>query len=196
MTVFYEIFKFLEENVSDVILPVEYHRSEQFEKDLKFYKGNDWEKCYKPREAVCNYLNHLNKLKESNSLMLIPYVYHLYLGLLSGGQILVKKRQLTQKITRSENNENDDENGNALLSFPDKSLHQLKNNLKARIDEYCKDFDTETRREMIVESQKVFELNNTIINSVEGVGVQNLKLLGYFILAVLSIYVFLKMWAV
>lgn len=123
-------------------------------------------------------------------------MYHLYLGLLSGGQILAKKRQLTQKFSRSENNEDDvDTPGNALLSFPDHSLHQLKNNLKAIIDEYAKDFDLELRRAMIEESQKVFELNNMIINSVEGVAMQNLKLLGYIVIIVLSIYIFFKMIA-
>jgi heme oxygenase len=197
LLVFYEIFRFLEENVSEVILPTHYHRTEQFEKDLQYYLGDDWKKCYKPRESVCKYLAHLNHIKETNSLLLIPYVYHLYLGLLSGGQILVKKRQFAQKFTRNEYNGDDAETpGNALLSFPNHSLHQLKNNLKAIIDDYAKDFDKELRRAMIVESQKVFELNNTLINSVEGIAAQNLKLLGYIIIAVLSIYIFLKMWAV
>lgn len=189
--VFYEIFKFLEENVSDVILPVKYHRTEQFEKDLLYYKGSGWEKCYKPRESVCKYLAHLNYIKDINSLLLIPYVYHLYLGLLSGGQILAKKRQLTKKFTRSDDTL--ETPGNDLLSFPDESIYQLKNDLKALIDDYAKDFDDELRRAMIVESQKVFELNNTLINSVEGVAMQNLKLLGYLMLIMLSIYVFLKM---
>lgn len=196
LLVFYEIFRFLEENVSEVILPVHYHRTEQFEKDLRFYKGEDWKKFYKPREAVCKYLAHLNRLKETNSLLLIPYVYHLYLGLLSGGQILAKKRALTQKITRSENNEDDEQTGNALLSFPDHSMHQLKTNLKAIIDDYAKDFDTVLRLSLIEESQKVFELNNLIIQSVEGVFVQNLKILGYVIITVLSVYIFMKMWAI
>lgn len=180
-----------------MILPTHYHRTEQFEKDLNFYKGDNWKKFYKPREAVCKYLAHLNHIKETNALLLIPYVYHLYLGLLSGGQILSKKRKIMQKFTSSENNEDDAESqGNALLSFPNHSLHQLKNNLKAIIDDYSKDFDIELRRALIEESQKVFELNNMIINSVEGVAMQNLKLLGYVLIVVLSIYIFFKMWAI
>lgn len=184
--------------MSSAVLPEEYHRMENFERDLCFYKGDSWKENYKPREAVCKYLSHLNRIKETNSLLLIPYVYHLYLGLLSGGQILVKKRQLKSKFTGSDNNE-DEVNitpGNALLSFPDRSLFELKNNLKATIDEYAKNFDDDLRREMIVESQKVFELNNMLINSVEGVAAQNFKLLGYFFLVIFSIYVFMKMWAV
>jgi len=96
--VFYEIFKFLEENVSQQILPLEYHRAEAFEKDIQFYKGNEWQKTYKIRPAVQTYLNHLYEINERNSLLLIAYVYHLYMGLLSGGQILTKKRKLAKKI--------------------------------------------------------------------------------------------------
>lgn len=194
---FYEIFKFLEDNVPVSILPPEYHRTENFERDLNYYKGADWKRCYKIREEVAKYLSHLNRIKETNSLLLIPYVYHLYMGLLSGGQILAKKRQLKKKFTGgSGDNDSTEDDGNALLSFPNQSMHHLKNNLKAIIDEYTKDFDANLRREMIEESQKVFELNNEIIGSVEGVGAQNLKLLGYVLLTLFSIYVFIKMWAV
>lgn len=86
--------------------------------------------------------------------------------------------------------------GNALLSFPDRSFFDLKNNLKATIDEYAKNFDEDLRHEMIKESRRVFQLNNMIINSVEGVAAQNFKVLGYLLLAIVSIYVFIKMWAV
>lgn len=199
LLVFYEIFKFLEENVPSSVLPPEYHRTTQFEEDLKYYNGNDWEKMYKPRESVAKYLKHLNNIKETNSLLLIPYVYHLYMGLLSGGQILAKKRQLTSKF--SWNNEQIDESeefvapGTALTSF-NTSITQLKNQMRSTIDEYCKDFDANTKDALVYEGQKVFELNNEIIRSVEGVTKQNLKLLGYVLLIILTFYVFLKMWTV
>ncbi|KAG5672009.1 hypothetical protein PVAND_002172 [Polypedilum vanderplanki] len=197
--VFYEIFKFLEENVPATILPIEYHRTQQFEDDLKFYLGDDWQKTYKPRQAVANYLKHLHHIKETNSLLLIAYVYHLYLGLLSGGQILAKKRNLTKKfrINKTDNGNDQEEEvpkGAALTSYPNRSIIEMKNNLKAIIDDYAKDFDEKLRRELIVESRKVFELNNEIIQSVEGVTIQNLKMLGYLTLIILSFYVFMKMW--
>lgn len=200
LLVFYEIFKFLEENVPASILPPEYYRAQQFEDDLKFYKGSDWEKTYKPRESVLKYLKHLNHVKETNSLLLIAYVYHLYMGLLSGGQILAKKRQITSKFkwNKEQRDESQEyiEPGTALTSFPNQSIVQLKNNMKAVIDNYCKDFDEETKNQLCIESQKVFELNNELIQSVEGVTKQNLKLLGYLTVFILSVYVFLKMWIV
>jgi heme oxygenase len=200
LIVFYEIFKFLEENVPEIILPRDYYRTECFEQDLQFYLGEDWKRSYQIRESVANYLKHLYDIKDKNPLLLIAYVYHLYMGLLSGGQILAKKRQLTKKFSRNSEQRDDPsddiEPGTALTSYPNKSITEMKNNLKKIIDEYAKDFDEKTRRELIVESRKVFEFNNTIIQSVEGVTKQNLKLLGYILLALFSVYVFIKMWAV
>lgn len=44
--------------------------------------------------ALENYIEHLQELERSNPQLLLAYVYHLYLGLLSGGQILAKKRRM------------------------------------------------------------------------------------------------------
>ncbi|KAL7020606.1 hypothetical protein ACKWTF_011584 [Chironomus riparius] len=199
LLVFYEVFKFLEENVPASVLPLQYHRTQQFEEDLKFYKGCDWEKTYKPRESVIKYLKHLNQVKETNALLLIAYVYHLYMGLLSGGQILAKKRQITSKFgwnkEQRENSEEYIEPGTALTSYPNQSIVQLKNNMRSIIDNYVKDFNEEIKNQLVVESQKVFELNNELIRSVEGVTKQNLKLLGYILLIILTFYMFMKIWS-
>lgn len=203
LLVFYEIFKFLEENVSTEILPMEYYRTEQFEKDIDFYKKCDWRKNYSIRDSVKCYLNHLNEIKEQNPFLLIPYVYHLYMGLLSGGQILSKKRNLQYKLQQKFREQRDDEHndnvepGFYLTSFPSKSVSELKTNLRSVIDKFCEGFDEKTRQEMIEESKKVFEFNNLIINSVEGVGDELKKklrkFLGFLLLIILSIYLFNRM---
>lgn len=203
LLVFYEIFKYLEENVSNQVLPEDYHRAEQFEKDLEHYKGSDWQKTYKARESVQKYLNHLYEINERNPILLIAYVYHLYMGLLSGGQILSKKRKIANKFKQNFIEQRDDsgvEPGEHLMSFPDKSILELKNNLRHKIDDFSKDFDDKLRHELIEESKKVFELNNEIIASVEGVGEQlkkNLRnFLGSVLLVSLCAYLFIKMWNV
>lgn len=203
LLVFYEIFKYLEENVSNQILPEDYHRTEQFEKDLEHYKGADWQKTYKVRDSVQKYLNHLYEVNERNPILLIAYVYHLYMGLLSGGQILSKKRKIANKFKRNFIEQRDDngvEPGEYLTSFPDKSILELKNNLRHKIDDFSKDFDDTLRLELIEESKKVFELNNEVIASVEGVGKQlrkNLRnFLGCVVLVSLCAYLFIKMWHV
>lgn len=198
LLVFYEIFRYLEENVSENILPREYHRKEEFEKDLDFYKGPDWKKTYKIRVSVQKYLNHLYEINEKNPLLLIAFCYHLYMGLLSGGQILSKKRKLANKLIARQRDDDVIEPGNHLTSFPNKSILEMKNKFRHIIDEFSKDFDEELRGELIVESKMVFELNNDIIKSIEGVGAQLTKnlmsCLGYFSIAVLSIYLFYKLW--
>lgn len=66
--------------------------------DLAYYLGANWKEGYAPRESVQQYLKHLQKLEEENPYLLLAYVYHLYMGLLSGGQILRRKRTLLQKL--------------------------------------------------------------------------------------------------
>lgn len=203
---FYEVFKFLEENVSSHILPLEIRRLDQFEADLEFFKGEDWKKTYKVRESVQKYLNHLYEINERNPLLLIAYCYHLYMGLLSGGQILAKKRNfasgIMKKFREQRTDDEDDsiEPGSHLTSFPNKSILELKNNFRCTIDDFTKDFDEKLRSELIEESKKVFELNNEIISSVEGVDGQlyrNLRnAIGIVLLLVLSVYLFIKMWHV
>lgn len=134
----------------------------------------------------------------------IAYVYHLCMGLLSGGQILSKKRRLANKFMNSfkEQRVVDDEvePGCQLTSFPNKSILELKNNFRKTIDDFAADFDESLRQQLIEESKKVFELNNTIINSVEGVGAQLRKnfynVAGYALLVALSVYLFIKIWHV
>lgn len=199
---FYEIFKFLEENVSPEILPAEYYRTQQFESDIEFYKGSDWLKTYKIRPSVQKYLNHLFDVKEKNPLLLIAYVYHLYMGLLSGGQILAKKRSVATKFrnTFSEQRADDDnivQPGSHLTSYPNKSIFELKNNLREKINEFARTFhDHDLRDQLVAESKKVFELNNLVINSVEGVGPQLRKnfesFLGYFLVASIALYFLVK----
>jgi len=156
---------------------------------------------------VQQYLNHLYEINERDPLLLIAYVYHLYMGLLSGGQILSKKRKIAKKFkanfSEQRNDGNDDdvvEPGSHVTSFPNKSVLELKNNLRSKIDEFSQNFGDQLRHELIEESKKVFELNNVIISSVQGVGAQlrkNLRnFLGCSLLVVLSIYLFIKMWRV
>lgn len=73
-------------------------RTAAFETDLKYYLGENWTASYSPRESVANYLRHLMDVEERDPDLLIAYVYHLYMGLLSGGQILRKKRQLFNRF--------------------------------------------------------------------------------------------------
>ncbi len=69
-------------------------RSEAFTKDLNYFYGDNggWQEKANSAPAVKSYLEHLKKIENENPLLLAAYIYHLYMGLLSGGQILAKKR--------------------------------------------------------------------------------------------------------
>lgn len=69
------------------------YRKSVFEADLQHYLGEGWQSLPKSA-ALENYLEHLQDLEKENPTLLMAYVYHLYLGLLSGGQILAKKRRM------------------------------------------------------------------------------------------------------
>ena len=94
--IFFELEKCLDKypNLGD--LDVEgMRRTAAFEADLDHFFGSSW-RSKKDPEAVEKYIEHLRKLaEEDDPMMLIAYLYHLYMGLLSGGQLLSKKRQLT-----------------------------------------------------------------------------------------------------
>ena len=95
LLVFYEIFKFLEESlaahsdslIGDLLVPG-MARTDALESDLAHYLGDGWKDGYVVRPEVQSYLAHLKKLDQENPYLLIPYIYHLYMGLFSGGQVL------------------------------------------------------------------------------------------------------------
>lgn len=100
--------------------------------------------------------------------MLIAYIYHLYMGLLSGGIILRKKRQLMHKVNPFQ--KKDDKNGNMVTDFGDCNIYNLKCEFRKKMNDIAEELDSETKNKLIEESKTVFILNNTIIRSVQGAG--------------------------
>lgn len=139
------------------------------------------------RSAVINYVNHLQKLEDKNSVLLIAYIYHLYMGLLSGGQILRKKRQLMQKILPYKS---DNLDGNRVVNFGDHSIYQLKTKIKKIMNEIAESLDDNTKELLIAESKTVFAMNNMIIKSVEGAGMAIIKKIVIFTIICLILYLF------
>uniref|UniRef100_A0A2A4K4E4 Heme oxygenase n=1 Tax=Heliothis virescens TaxID=7102 RepID=A0A2A4K4E4_HELVI len=98
--IFYHIFGFLEDAKERLHMPdfdklfvnKALYRKKAFEDDLTHYLGENWRSIPKAM-ALENYIEHLQELERSSPQLLMAYVYHLYLGLLSGGQILAKKRR-------------------------------------------------------------------------------------------------------
>ncbi|XP_014221438.1 heme oxygenase [Trichogramma pretiosum] len=170
LLVFYEIFKFMEEamfRLKDSPVGLMYvkglERTEAFEKDLEYYLGKDWKKTYQSRKSVTDYLKKLQEVERSDSILLIAYIYHLYMGLLSGGMILRKKMILKNNLFGSSNFQN----GYNITEFEGTTVHQLKTHLRFTINKIVSVLSEEKKEELIKESKTVFELNNKIIKSIK-----------------------------
>ncbi|XP_052888695.1 heme oxygenase 1 [Anopheles moucheti] len=187
LLIFYDVFKHLEQRVPHDFLPPELHRTAQFEQDLRFYLGDGWSERHTPKPEVCAYLNHLSEIEQENANLLLAYVYHLYMGLLSGGQILQKRRSLGRRFNPFRRADERSIDGAALTTFEDNSINGLKQRLRKIVDEFGARLDEETHQRMLDESRKVFELNNTIIRTVEGVGSANVRIVAYVAMAIAGI---------
>lgn len=172
------------------MLPKEFRRTEAFENDLTFFLGPNWQMNYKPRKEVQKYIDHLIKITNTNSILLVAYIFHLYLGLLSGGQILQKKRKLVQKIFPKP--DSDGTEGCAVTTY-DKELSELKAQLKEIVDNLAKNWDEKTKKEILDESCKVFELNNEVVRTIK-TNNQSYKFFGYILIFILTILLFYVIW--
>ncbi len=182
LQIFYEIFRYLERNTPAEYLPIEYHRTAAFESDLAYYLGDDWQMEYSVRESVHKYLNHLDEIKNKDKKLLVAYVYHLYMGLLSGGQILQKKRKLMNNIMGG----NDE--GCAVTIFDGYAIGDLKKRMRDLVDNLGDEWDDDVKAEILKESRRVFELNNEIVSTVQGAGQVALFKIGIAVLVVVVAY--------
>ncbi|XP_066587227.1 uncharacterized protein Ho [Prorops nasuta] len=185
LLVFYEIFRYLEgamirlkSTKIGLLRLAELQRTDAFEKDLEFYLGKGWMKTYSPRESVIKYLMRLREVEDTDPTLLMAYIYHLYMGLLSGGIILRKKRQLVQKISLYKDIK---PGGNNITDFGENSIYELKNELRETMNRIAETLDEDTKNKLIEESKIVYSLNNEIIRSVRGAGTVIFKKLIYFI---------------
>ena len=159
--IFFQLEKSLDDYASLADLDVEgMRRTAAFEQDLDFFFGTSW-RTQKDPQPVQDYVDHLQKLSEDEPLLLIPYIYHLYMGLLSGGQVLSKKRSLTGAPQ--------DQKGSAVTTFSGETPGSLKKKLRSATNALGQELDPDMQSRIIEEGINVFKLNNTIIHTVEGV---------------------------
>ncbi|KAK4299102.1 hypothetical protein Pmani_028599 [Petrolisthes manimaculis] len=174
LLVFYEIFRYLEnalDRYSHTLVGeldiTGMRRTQAFEKDLSHYLGKDWKVGYAPRESVCQYLKHLQKIEQENPHYLMAYIYHLYMGLLSGGQILRRKKTLLQRLKFSTK---ESVEGMAVTEITDTSVYKMKKQMSEAMERIAQEMDEETRQRLLEESKMVFILNNNMVHSIEGAG--------------------------
>ncbi|CAH2058171.1 unnamed protein product, partial [Iphiclides podalirius] len=154
--VFYHIFSFLEDakgrlNIPDLnklFVNKILYRKQAFEEDLTHYLGENWQSTAKS-PALENYLEHLQNIEKEQPMLLLVYVYHLYLGLLSGGQILAKKRKMF-----GERNGLQDIYVDKVTDFGDVDLCQLKQEFRNAINEIAERMTADEKDAFIDESNQ------------------------------------------
>lgn len=188
--IFFLLEKFMESlpALADLNELVELKKTKAFEDDLDFYMPL-WRSKQEP-EAVAKYLEHLTFIVEDDEpLLLVAYIYHLYMGLLSGGQILSKKRSFF----------GGDAKGNAVTSIANgTTIGEVKKKLRSVINAMGEEMDLDLQQRVIEEGVTVFKLNNSIIQTVEGVDEIFYKKLykycGVLIVIVCILFSFLVGW--
>jgi len=193
LLVFYEIFKYLEASlerhknslIGDLLIPG-MARTEAFEADLEHYIGVTWREGYKIRPEVQAYLTHLRCIEEKNPYLLIAYIYHLYMGLFSGGQVLRVKRMISLN-----GGSKGADTGNSVTSYGETSIGSMKKQLKTTLNELADSLDEDTRQMILEEGVNVFKLNNTIIASVQGINTVLRRRLFKLLIALVLVCLFL-----
>lgn len=194
LLVFYEIFKFLEEAlernkdslIGDLCIPG-MERTAAFEQDLSHYLGSSWKLQYQIRPEVQNYLQHLRELEEKNPYLLVAYIYHLYMGLFSGGQVLKAKKMMSLSSVGAS------ATGNSVTTYENITIGSLKKQLKTAINAFAENIDVDLRKEILEEGINVFKLNNTIIASVKGVDQVLRRRLLKMLIAIILLVIFLML---
>lgn len=175
---FHPIFHYLESNIGKNELPASFHRAAAIECDIRYYckqLGLDADKqLSEQRPSVVAYLEHLAAVKAENPVLLMAYAYHLYMGMLSGGQILNKKRRMFAKLSLAETDA-DDVNGDgyrttAFDELNGETVAELKAQMRQAADALGDRVDAATRQRLLDESVMVFELNNAMVHSIRGGG--------------------------
>ncbi|XP_011291398.2 uncharacterized protein LOC101894027 [Musca domestica] len=218
---FYEIYKFLENNLPDELLPTELRRTEAFEKDFAYFYGADWKDTYEVRPAVRKYLDHLEEVNKKDKLLLFAYAYQMYMALMSGGQLLQRKRMIARKLwpgsngvtaaeeeqlEQSEKPTDPDDlttrpmpvqvsicpEGCAATYFPLK-IAVLKGKLRKVLNDNYGKFDEKMKADFIEESKNVFLYNSDVVRSIKGVNRANIKKLAIVVVFFVGIYLAIKL---
>ena len=106
------------------------------------------------------------------------------MGLLSGGQILRKKKAFFQKF--SFNYDHDPSKGMAVTEIRGGTIYSIKKKMNDAMNQIADEIDEDAKERLLEESKMVFVLNNDIVNSIEGTGtIVVIKLIKFTMMGVL-----------
>lgn len=84
--------------------------------------------------------------------------------------------------------------GDAVTDFGGRSIYQMKKDMVAALNGVAAHLSQQKRQLILEESRMVFELNNTLVRSVKGVGQVILRNLLFFLAFVFMLYMLFKLF--
>jgi len=152
-------------------------RTQQFENSLRHYLGEKWPSG--TTKAMAEYSNYLLCLEKENHVLLSPFIYHMYMGILSGGQILMAKQRMAFS----------DGKGSEAFYF-NVNVRETKNQLRNEMNALAEKLDDETKLRLLKESKMVYLLNNNLVKEVK-VPTEILLIKLIFIIGILTLVILL-----
>ena len=147
-----------------------FSRVQAFEADLDFYFHAGWSDQLEEAQkmpSVASYVQHLENLEREDPRLLIPYMYHLSLAILSGGQMM--RRLVRRAFSLSS------DRGMAVLTF-DGTLDgtwtgttkaTIKAGFKHAVDAMSASWTEELRQRVVAGSVDVFKRNNILVSALD-----------------------------
>lgn len=135
--------------------------------DMTYYltseRRQQLEESWKANSGACSeYLQRLEWIEANDPVLIIAYVYHLYAGMLAGGQIIKRMVKKAMGLKKS------GEKGVEIFCLPDGIIAKLfMAEWKKMLNEEL-DLKEEEEARVIKEGNEVFRLNDALIETIKG----------------------------
>lgn len=139
----------------------ELNRTENLEKDLAFYYGDNWQAEIAPSEAGKVYVERIKEISNSKPALLVAHSYVRYMGDLSGGQALknIVRSALSLPPDRGTNFHQFD-------AFPSvEARREFKGKYRDALNSLP--VDNELIEKIVAEANDAFALNRDVMHSLE-----------------------------
>lgn len=135
--------------------------------DMTYYltseRRQQLEESWNANSGACSeYLKHLEWIEANDPVLIIAYMYHLYAGVLAGGQIIKRIVKKAMGLKKS------GEEGVEIFCLPDETIAKLFFKEYKKIFNEDLDLTEEEEVRIIKEGNEVFRLNNTLIETIKG----------------------------
>lgn len=135
--------------------------------DMTYYltseRRQQLEESWKENSGACSeYLKRLEWIEANDPVLIIAYVYHLYAGILAGGQIIKRMVQKAMGLKKL------GQEGVEIFCLPDGTIAKLFMKEYKKIFNEELDLTEEEEARVMKEGNEVFRLNNVLVETIKG----------------------------